>query len=80
MAITPYSKSYRPQVAQELLLQETQALLPPATARPLLLAKKTESNREVCSLSHFKQAMGASASFIGRMVSKCSPQSKQEYS
>jgi hypothetical protein len=68
------------QVAQELLLQPAQPALPPATNRPLLAALNSDSIREVRGLSHWRQLIGASASFIERIVSNRSPQSRQTYS
>jgi hypothetical protein len=67
-------------VAQELLLQPAQPVLPPATTRPPLVALNSDNIREVCGLSHVRQVIGASASFIDRIVSNRSPQSKQTYS
>jgi len=57
------------QVEQELLLHVAQLEPPPATTLPPLEAKKTESMREVCLLSHLWQAIGSSASFIERIDS-----------
>jgi hypothetical protein len=67
-------------VAQELLLQPAHPVLPPATARPPLVALNSDNIREVCELSHSRQLIGASASFIDRIVSKRLPHSRQTYS
>lgn len=54
--------------------------LRPATTRPLLWAKNTESVRALCSLPHVLHPMGVSASAIGRNASKRVLQSRQTYS
>ena len=71
------------QLAHELQCPPPQLEHPPwvpATARPLLWAKKTESVRELCSLPQPRQAIGASAWANGRRASKRSRQSRQTYS
>jgi hypothetical protein len=54
--------------------------LPPATTRPPLEALNRDNLREVRGLSHWRQEIGVSDSFIERIVSKRSPQSRQTYS
>jgi hypothetical protein len=70
------------QVAQEPPAQDPQpeAELPPATTRPALEAKNTETLRMVRSLVQCLQVMGASESFIGRSASKFWLQFRQVYS
>jgi len=68
------------QVAQELLLQPAQPVLLPATTRPPLVALNSDNIRDVFELSHTRQLIGASASFINRIVSKRLPHSRQTYS
>jgi hypothetical protein len=52
-------------------------VLPLAVVLPPLTATNKDSVRPVCSLAQCSQAMGASASFIGRKASKVMLQSAQ---